>query len=488
MSVLRNLPPDWARRLQSRVSTAAALARERGRPVLSSLSIALASHPSDANPFVASAARRGESWFLWSRRAPRPFRVAAFGAAATIRVAGGRCVVEDAGGRVIETGPGGRARFAAVERARAWLLDGAILEGRAAGRGPLLAGGFAFEPGGGDPEFPAALFRLPGVMLASYGTRATLTLSALVLPGTDPRDQAGALLDALRDAAAREVSGDAAPAGGVHIDVEPDPAAWMRQVEIARRRIDAGTMEKVVLARRCRIRAAHPLDALAVHRRLAARFPSCIHFAFGCGPDAFVAATPELLIRKRGLRITSGSLAGTIARGRSPSEDRRLARALIESKKEQEEHAIVLRAIREALAPLCAGIDSPEAPRLVRLENVHHLHTPVTGTLRAPASVLALAGALHPTPAVGGRPRARALRVIRGLEPFDRGWYAGPVGWVDAAGDGEFAVAIRSARIQGNEALLLAGAGILRDSDPIAELRETRAKMRAVLDVLLESQ
>jgi isochorismate synthase len=413
--------------------------------------------------------------------------MAALGSAATIRVTDGRCAVEDAGERAIETGPVGRSRFTAVERARAWLLDGALFDKRAPGPGPLLMmGGFAFEAGSGDPEFPDALFRLPRVIVASNGSLASLTLSTLVPPGTTPRDRVGPLLEALREAPAQEDPPDAAPAGDVHIEAEPDPATWMRHVEIARRRIEAGTIEKVVLARRLRIRAAHPLDALAIHGRLAARFPSCIHFAFGHGPDAFVGATPELLVRKSGLRITSGSLAGTTARGRTPAEDRRLARALLESKKEQEEHAIVLRAIRETLAPFCAAVRSPEAPRLVRLDNVQHLHTPVTGTLRAPVSVLALAGALHPTPAVGGRPRAQALRAIRAIERFDRGWYAGPIGWIDAAGDGEFAVAIRSARIHGHEAHLFAGAGIVRDSDPPAELRETRAKLRALLDGMLD--
>jgi menaquinone-specific isochorismate synthase len=257
-------------------------------------------------------------------------------------------------------------------------------------------------------------------------------------------------------------------------------------VNTARRRIGEGAFEKVVLARRTRVRAARPFDAPAIHARLSARHPACIRFAFGRGGGAFLGATPEGLVRRSGPRIASGSLAGTAPRGGTPEEDRRIARALLESKKEQEEHAIVLRAIRESLAPMCREIRSPESPRLVRLENVQHLHTPVTGILKSPGSVLSLVEALHPTPAVGGWPRAGAMGAIRAFERAARGWYAGPVGWVDAAGNGEFAVGIRSARIRGGEADLFAGAGILRDSDPVAELRETRAKLRAVLDVLLE--
>ncbi len=499
MSVPDRFLPDAELRsaLEGRFASAARAARDRGRPVLASITFALPVPPADPRAIVAAPARRGEPWFLWSspwsspcppawsRRSPRPLHLAGFGAAATLRVAGGRFSLEDGDGRPIDARSAGRSRFGAVERARAWLLDGALSDGR----GPILAGGFAFDPrGGGDPDFPAALLRLPRVLLATRGARAAMTLSDLVFPRSDPRRLAAGLLEALDDAMGAQPMAEGAPSGATRIEAEPDPAAWMRLVDAARRRIGDGAIEKVVLARRCRIRAARAFDPHAIHAALAERYPACIGFAFGRGAGTFLGASPEMLVRQEGLRIASGSLAGTTARGRSPAEDRRLARALVESKKEQEEHAIVLRAIRESLATLCREIRSPESPRLVRLENVQHLHTPVTGTLRSPGSILSVVEALHPTPAVGGWPRAESLRVLRALEPFDRGWYAGPVGWVDAAGNGEFAVGIRSARIRGNEADLFAGAGIVHDSDPSDELRETRAKLRAVLDVLLESQ
>ncbi|MFQ5457415.1 MAG: isochorismate synthase MenF, partial [Myxococcota bacterium] len=312
------------------------------------------------------------------------------------------------------------------------------------------------------------------------------TVCALVHPDDDPDARTAALLgevDAFRDSPEKRER--EAPVD-TRIAADPPPEGWKRLVALARRRIGAGEFEKVVLTRRFRLSGPRRFDIPALHAHLAARFPSSFALALGQGADAFVAATPELLVRRAGWRVVSGSLAGSIARGRTPAADRRLAQALVESKKEQGEHAIVLRAIREVLAPRCGELRAPDAPALVRLENVHHLHTPVRGVLRRREHVLSLVEALHPTPAVSGYPREAALAMIREVEGFDRGWYAGPVGWLDAAGDGEFAVAIRSGRIRGREADLFAGAGLVQDSEPRAELQETRAKLRALLDDLLE--
>jgi isochorismate synthase EntC len=189
-----------------------------------------------------------------------------------------------------------------------------------------------------------------------------------------------------------------------------------------------------------------------------------------------------------GSRVETAAVAGTAARGRNPEEDRRLADALRESKKEQAEHEVVLRSVREALDGLCE-LSGPEGPELLRLEGLQHLHTPLAGSLRRSARgahVLELAGRLHPSPAVGGAPLAPALSWIERHEGMDRGWYAGPVGFVDATGGGELHVALRSALVQGGEARLYAGAGIVAGSAPEAELRETRLKLRAVLAPLTE--
>jgi isochorismate synthase EntC len=179
-------------------------------------------------------------------------------------------------------------------------------------------------------------------------------------------------------------------------------------------------------------------------------------------------------------------VAGSAPRGRSPEEDDRLGTALRESKKEQEEHAAVVRALREALAPLCVVLDVPEAPRLLRVEGIQHLETPIAGTLRDDAKLFELAGRLHPTPAVAGAPREAALAWLAEHEALVRGWYGGGVGFLDAAGGGELCAGLRSALVCGSDARLYAGAGIVAASDPEAELVETRLKLRALLLPLLE--
>ena len=199
-----------------------------------------------------------------------------------------------------------------------------------------------------------------------------------------------------------------------------------------------------------------------------------------------LGATPERLVRLAGRRVDTAAVAGSAARGRSPEEDARLARALSESKKEQAEHAVVVRALRAALEDLCAELTLPEAPRLLRLDGIQHLETPLVATLRGSPHVLDLVARLHPTPAVGGSPREAALAWLAAREQLERGWYAGPLGYVDASGGGEFFVALRSALLRAGEARLFAGAGVVEGSTPEAELRETRLKLRALLAPLLE--
>jgi menaquinone-specific isochorismate synthase len=244
--------------------------------------------------------------------------------------------------------------------------------------------------------------------------------------------------------------------------------------------IRAGQLSKVVLARDLQARAAALIDPRLLLARLAARYPDC--YAFSCA--GLVGATPELYIRRTGGRVASLVLAGTAPRGGSPPEDDALGAGLLASAKNVEEHGYAVAAVRAALAPLCAELSVAPAPALLRLANVQHLATRVTGVLAAPAgglpSALALAAVLHPTPAVCGTPRAAALQMIRDLERMDRGRYAGPVGWVDAAGNGEWGIALRCAAVDGPRARLFAGCGIVADSDPAAELAEAQAKFRPV--------
>jgi menaquinone-specific isochorismate synthase len=257
--------------------------------------------------------------------------------------------------------------------------------------------------------------------------------------------------------------------------------AWTSAVARAVARIDAGPLRKVVLARRVAVWADQPFAVPTLLDRLRRAHPSCFVFAAG----GFVGASPELLIRRRGRWAWSQPMAGTVERGGSRADDRRLVSRLRSSAKEQDEHRLVVEDVERRLAEVCAEV-FVKGPEPVALSSVTHLATTVTGRLDASApTALGLAGVLHPTPAVAGSPRQTALATIAELEGFDRGAYAGPVGWVDRRGDGDWAVALRCAVIDGRRATLSAGAGIVAGSDPEAEWTETQAKLEPMLRALV---
>nr|WP_246324124.1 isochorismate synthase [Petropleomorpha daqingensis] len=267
-----------------------------------------------------------------------------------------------------------------------------------------------------------------------------------------------------------------------YADGELDPVRWCAAVAAAVERITAGDLAKVVLARDLIVAADEPLDPRRLLRRLADRFPDCWTFAV----DGLLGATPELLLRRTGRELSARVLAGTAPRG-AGAEDERLAAALLGSAKDRAEHALAVDSLVGALAPYCSSLSAPEEPELLTLANVRHLATDVTGTQRrtgprSRAGLLELIGAVHPTAAVGGTPTAAAVALIGELEGMDRGRYAGPVGWVDARGDGEFGLALRCAEISPADpctARLFAGCGIVAGSDPAAELAETQVKFAA---------
>ena len=268
------------------------------------------------------------------------------------------------------------------------------------------------------------------------------------------------------------------PDGAVALTEDPGRAVWTESVRRILSAVDAGDVRKVVLARQLIVEAGAAFDRRAVLDRLRRSHPSCFTYAAG----GFVGASPELLVRRRGDDVASCPMAGSVRRGATPQEDEALTAGLRRSVKEAEEHRLLVDAVVAALAPVCAGRPAAGEPEVVRFPTVSHLATRVSGVLRRPApSALGLAGLLHPTPAVGGLPRAEALATIAALEGFDRGLYAGPVGWVDAAGDGEWAVALRGAQLDGPRARLVAGAGIVAGSDPDAEWAETEVKLRPML-------
>jgi menaquinone-specific isochorismate synthase len=262
-------------------------------------------------------------------------------------------------------------------------------------------------------------------------------------------------------------------------------------VEAALDRIEKGVLNKVVLAQALSTTLESDLSLPHVLSQLNVKYPGCYRFLVepdsageGMSP-AFFGATPELLVSRRGRTLKTDALAGTTGRGDTPAEDEWLAEELLADEKNVHEHELVAETIRDQLSPFAASV-SVDDMRVKRLANVQHLFSPISATLRADAHVLDLVEALHPTPAVGGLPPNVALDTIRETEPFDRGWYAAPVGWFDAAGNGTFAVAIRSAIAADREVTLFAGVGIVADSDPDREWDEVQLKYRPILDELEE--
>ncbi|ADH66469.1 isochorismate synthase [Nocardiopsis dassonvillei] len=292
---------------------------------------------------------------------------------------------------------------------------------------------------------------------------------------------------------------------------EPSADDYARLVGLAVEHLSNEGLDKVVLARTLLLDLAEPLDPGRVLARLTADNPGAFNFAvaagaFGSGEvfgegsggtdgrdrdplrrpaPVLVGASPELLVARSGRRVRSHPLAGSAPRHPDPEADRERAEALLASAKDLREHAFVVEAIAERLRPLCSRLDVPEAPSLTATATMWHLGTPLSGLLREPLpSALELAAVLHPTPAVCGTPAEAAARAIGAWEPFDRGLYAGAVGWCDADGDGEWAVTLRCAEIAGTRARLFAGAGIVADSVPAEEAAETGAKFRTMLNAL----
>ncbi|TMK36360.1 MAG: isochorismate synthase [Actinobacteria bacterium] len=274
------------------------------------------------------------------------------------------------------------------------------------------------------------------------------------------------------------------PFTGRQLDAIPPPDGYAAAVAEVVRRLDAG-LRKVVLARTIEVDAGRELDGRRLAHRLRAVNPDAFTFVTPTTAGILVGASPELLVSRFGREVRSNPLAGSAARSGDPDEDRANADALLASAKDREEHAIVVEWIARALRPFCRELTWDPAPTLLETPNVWHLSTRFRGLLLEPSpDVLELVETLHPTPAVAGDSREAALEVIRELEPFDRGSYAGPVGWMDASGDGEWAIALRCAELRGDRATLYAGAGIVAGSQPDAEVDETERKFRAFLDAL----
>jgi salicylate biosynthesis isochorismate synthase/menaquinone-specific isochorismate synthase len=466
------LPAVPTEQLLSALSDAAERAAARRRRTLVSATARVEGLDPCATAFASRLA--GDRWFCWEQP-DRGFSLAALG------------IAHEATSR-------GAARFGDVAAECVRLAEGSIAEEPSdlpAGAGQVWAGGFAFSPHGASSaawsSFAPASMCLPELSLCRSGGETFATVSLVISAEGDPAaslSRASARLAGLRH--------DALPLLDPHRTERPTirsvhpPGDFERAVSAATEAISRGELSKVVLAREVVVESAGAHDPAAVFGALRQLFPSCFCFCAGTPQAAFLGASPELLVRRVGSGASTVALAGSARRSSDPAVDDHLAEQLLRSEKDRREHEIVAERIMRTMRPLSVWVEKAGEPAVVKVANIQHLATPVFAQLSEPRSAIELAGGLHPTPAVGGEPWPEAAEAIAGLERMDRGWYAGPVGWMDAAEDGEFCVALRSALLRDREARLFAGVGVVAGSDPAGELAETEVKLGALLPLLAE--
>ncbi|WP_298816098.1 isochorismate synthase [Chloroflexus sp.] len=466
-AALREVP-----RMEAAAERARQRARELGHPVLVSVTTQVGLR--DPLALFARGAGVTHNRFFWSTPAAG-FELTGLGTAWSF------------------TPPLDADRFAACAAAWRQLMAEAVIDADPdlPVQGPLAVAGFRFDPCQPASElwrdYPPALLVVPRLLIVRHGDVTTLTVNGMV--------DANSSTLALGAAAARRLQAliglpwrPHRPPSDLQIDVSLPPAIWKGIVADAIADLRAGALDKVVLARAVRLRSAEPFDTAATLHTLRRDYPHTFVFAVARGGRTFLGASPERLVALREGRVAASALAGSAPRGATPAEDAALAAALLQSAKDRAEHAFVVNMIKAALAEYCDCVQAPDVPEIMRVRNVQHLFTPVTACIRPGYDIFDLVARLHPTPAVGGKPGQAALAWIRAREQLDRGWYAAPVGWIDARGDGEFAVALRSALVGRREATLFAGCGIVAASDPDRELTETRIKLRAMLEALGASE
>jgi salicylate biosynthesis isochorismate synthase len=430
------------------------------------------------DPCAAIFASRlaSDRWFCWEQP-DRGFAVAGMGVAREASSRGARRFAE------VAAVAGETGRDAIVEGVR----------GVPAGAGPVWLGGFAFDPeGGGSATWssfePGSLF-LPEVSVCRSGEDAYLTVNAIVGPGDDAERRGAELSARLATLGAsnfRLPLLDPHPTARPEIRSAKPPRAFEDAVEKATARIAAGEMEKVVLAREVIVSAAAAHDPAPIFGAMREQFPACFCFCAGTPAAAFIGASPELLVRRSGAGVSTVALAGSTRRSSDPAVDDHLGERLLRSDKDRREHRIVAERIVRRLRHHAVWVETGAEPEIVKVANIQHLATPVIAQLAEPRSAIELAGMLHPTPAVGGEPWPAAEAALVELEDMDRGWYAAPVGWMDATEDGEFCVALRSAILRDRDAHLFAGVGVVAGSDPEAELAETEVKLQAMLPLVAD--
>ena len=389
----------------------------------------------------------------------------------------------------------GANRFADI----AVQVEGALaaaVGGEAAGgesSGPYLLGGFSFFEELDDDRwagYGAAQLVVPAWVVLRSGDGCQAVVTTPVVPEDSARaveQRVVPLASRLRAVSGTQGSRSAMGARNRAFRREEgngERRHWLEMVRAARERIREGRLAKVVLARALDLLCEEAPSTYAMLHALRAAYPDCYSFliASGRGPE-FLGASPELLARFNNGTVDLAAVAGTVPRGRQPEADEAYARHLMDSRKEREEHQIVVDGIVRAVSELGA-LNFPATPQVLKLSNAQHLCTPITLKLSRPVPMLTLLERVHPTAAVGGHPREEALRLIRECERFERGWYAAPIGWMNARGQGEFAVALRAGALEGRRLRLFAGCGIVADSDPEREYEETQIKFQPLLAAL----
>lgn len=455
----------------------------------------------EAMPFLRQA--RGKERFFWSEpgREGSHLTIAGSGIAGEVMVPPALPTEKDLKGSSL-------SRFDSIAQQARRLFSGAIIRQAFSAHGsarielpihfhhllrPRLFGGFAFQndftPDNTWSVFNPAHFILPHYQFVDFNGEKFMAINALIAPDEDLALTNQALEEALAARLALPV-----------VDERFFPATeapewrypmtltdWGNMIDAATTAIKDGYFDKVVLARVCEIKFEDPIDISKPLAYLNHTYGDCYRFLFEPVPNhAFFGATPELLIRKNGVSLETMALAGSVARGASPAEDKVQAGKLLSSSKDRHEHQLVVDGIKRQLQNVVDQLIIGAEPSVLKLRNIQHLYTPITGELKSSKleDILDLVELLHPTPALGGSPPAESLAYMRQAERVPRGWYAAPIGWLDDQLDGVFAVAIRSAITQYNRAWLYAGAGIVADSQPDHEWAETQLKFKPMLQAL----
>ncbi|WP_258535760.1 isochorismate synthase MenF [Bacillus sp. 03113] len=380
-------------------------------------------------------------------------------------------------------------RFFHVEREWNVDIENAIIQNQynASGIGPVLFGGFSFDPLKNTSSiwsnFSHSELQIPKYMLSIINGETYLTTNIFCTEKDtsslieEIRMERSKLFQSIKK---REYYDDNPL---INRD-EMNSAQWKNEVRQLIEEIKRGPLQKVVIARELRLTFSHSIQIEAVLKRLIKEQQSSFIFAFEANGECFIGASPERLVKSEGKTVYSACLAGSAPRGYEKEEDHKLAMDLLNDKKNRLEHQYVVDMISEAMNEVCEEVIIPSKPNLLKIRDIQHLYTPVKGIMKTGQSILLLVERLHPTPALGGFPRELALEKIRESEGFDRGLYSGPLGWVDYQGNGEFSVSIRSGLVQGKEASIFAGCGIVADSDPEHEYHETNIKFRTMLTAL----